>query len=250
MNLPLKAPRTQCSLAKLAARTAMFAFLAGGWAAPALAAPTGCTLTATAQGLLVDTQFATVTRGAVPSSVTASAPIAARCTSSSGKAGTFRWLLTLKALSFTMVSGTTPSSEVAAVGRRFSTDQTIIEVANGSSQASVSTTGQLSNLSARLSPGQYRLSQLIDVTEQTCNVTGKKLTCKDTGTALRQYRAEYTLTIVEPAANPPPTDATTPSVEVAPPPASGAEAPSSPSRRVKPNPWTVRGHAAKYRCEI
>ena len=216
-------------------------------AAPAFAVPTGCALTSTSTGVVFDKAFPTVSRDAVPSSVSASAPIVARCTSSNGETGSYRWTMTLRTLTFTMVSGTTPSTVLAGIGRRFTSAASTFEVSEGvysyapQMQTSVNTTGQLWNLSKNLSAGQYRLSQLFDITEAYCKWTGNHWTCKDQG-PLKQYRANYTLTVVDPVVTPTPTPE--------PPPSSGTGLGASPGAGVAPNPWTVRRYAAKHRCAV
>jgi hypothetical protein len=233
-----------------AAVRALFLAALAGVAGPALAVPTGCSLPTVSTGVVFDKAFPTVTRGAVPSYVTASAPIIAKCTSSNGEAGAYRWTMTQRALSFTMLSGSTPSIVVVNVGRLFTAASTTLEVSekvySSSVQgtASVNTTGLLWNLSSNLLAGKYRLSQLFDVTEEYCKWTGNHWTCKAQGT-LTQYRANYTLTVVDPAPAPTPTPTPTPTT----PPSSGAEVITVPGSKTTPNPWTVRRYAAKRRCE-
>ena len=245
------AARAKCSAAPRVAVRALILAALLGLAAPAVAVPTGCALTTVSTGVVFDKAFATVTRDAVPSYVTAGAPIVVKCTSSNGAAGAYRWTITLRTLTFTMLSGSTPSSVVVSVGRRFTTSSTTSEVSEGvysagvQSSSSVTTTGMLWNLSSSLLAGKYRLSQLFDVTEEYCKWTGNHWTCKDQGT-LTQYRANYTLTVVDPA----PTAAPTPAPTPATPPSSSAEIITVPGTNTAPNPWTVRGYAAKRRCEI
>lgn len=218
-----------------------------GMATPAIAVPTGCAVSTVSTGVVFDKAFSTISRDAVPSYVTANAPIVTKCSSSNGEAGTYRWTITLRSLSMTMLSGSTSSTVLANVGRRFIAAASTFEVSEGvySSGAktgtSVNTTGQLWNLTSSLSAGKYRLSQLFDVTEEYCKLTGNHLTCKDQGT-LQQFRANYTLTIVDPAPTPTPTPAPETS------PSSGMGIEPSPGRGITPYPWTVRRYAAKHRC--
>lgn len=220
-----------------------------GLSAPATAVPTGCALSTVSTGIVFDKAFSTISRDAVPSYVTANAPIVAKCSSSNGEAGTYRWTMTLRSLSLTMLSGSTSSTVLANVGRRFIAASSTFEVSEGvyssgvQPQTSVNTTGQLWNLTSSLSAGKYRLSQLFDITEEYCKLTGNHLTCKDQGT-LQQFRANYTLTMVDPG--PAPAPAPTPTPET--PPSSGTGIAPSPGRGITPYPWTVRGYAAKHRC--
>lgn len=235
-----RAHMRSCILAAVVACTAL----------PAFAVPTGCSVSTISTGVVFDKALPTVSRDAVPYSVNASAPIVAKCTSSNSEAGSYRWTMTMSTLTLTMLSGTTPSLTLANVGRRFLTASSTFEVSQGvpgstsQNETTVNTTGQLWNLSDRLSAGRYRLSQLFDVSEEYCKWTGNHLTCKAQGT-VRQYRAYYTLTVVDPP--PPPTTPPT-TTPTEPPPATGSGTVPLPNRGVKPNPWTVRGYAAKHRC--
>ena len=226
----------------------------GGTGLPALAVPTGCELSTISTGVVFDKALPTVSRDAVPYSVNASAPIVARCASSNGEVGSYRWTMTLRTLSLTMLSGTTSSTVLASVGRRFIAASSTFEVSEGvvtsgaQRETTVNTTGQLWNLSNRLSAGKYRLSQVFDISEEYCKWTGNHMTCKSQGT-VRQYSAYYTLTVVDPPVTPPGPTPVPPPVVTEPPPATGSGSSPTPGRGVKPNPWTVRGYAAKHRCE-
>ena len=236
-------------------RALALAAIAGSIAAPAAAVPTGCALTTTAPGVVFDKAFATVSRDNLPASLTASAPIMAKCTSANGEKGSYRWTVTLRTLSFTMLSGTSSSTVVANVGRQFTAPSATLEVSEGMSssapqtQSTLNTTAQLWNLTPSLSTGKYLLSQLFDVTEEYCKWTGNHLTCKQQGTGT-QYRANYTLTMVDPAPTPAPPPSAGAGIPAEPPPSAGASTTPSPGRGVKLNPWTVRGYAAKHRCAI
>lgn len=228
-----------------AMRTAILVGLALG-ASPAFAQTTGCTIGVDNQTVLVNTAFDTVARTAMPTSVTASPAIAASCgTSVLPASSIYRWTLTLKTLSFTMVQGTTSSTVLNAIGRQFSLAAAVLEVNDGppgytpTYQTSTLTTAVLSKLSSQLSVGQYRLSQGIDVQQTLCQWTGKKFSCQNDG-GTRHFTANYTLTVVE---NPPPPP---------PPPATGqtTTTPPQPGHGVAPSPLTVRGAAAKFRCAI
>ena len=236
---------------KTPARAVLLAGLTLGIAAPSFAAPDGCAAGYADPMVLVDVPFETVARDAMPSSLTTRPAIVVKCTKSVGERVLYRWTLTPRALTFTMVTGTTPSSDVAAVGRRFTLSTNVLEVNDGvvgyapKYQAESTTTAVLTGLSSKLSAGQYRLRQLIDISQETCRTTGNHLSCKSDG-FIGQYSANYTLNVVETLAAPvtPPSSGTG---TTSPPPATGTGT-TAPRKGPTPNPWTVRGYAAKHRC--
>lgn len=247
---PQPAPRLRTSL-----QAVLLVSLTLGVVAPSVAAPDGCKAGYPDPMVLADVAFATVARDAMPSRVTTKAPIVVKCTGAAGAPALYRWTMTPRTLSFTMVRGSTPKSVVSAVGGRFSLSTNVLEVTDGvvgyapKYQAETTTTADLTGLSANLSAGQYLLRELIDVSQETCQTKGKKLQCKSDG-VIGQYSANYMLNVVETLTVPvtPPSSGTGITV---PPPATGAgTGTTAPRKGPTPNPWTVRGYAAKHRCAI
>jgi hypothetical protein len=225
-------------------RVLLLASLAFGYATPSFAAPDGCTAGYSDSTVLLDVAFETVARDAMPTSVTRQAPIVIKCARSVGTPALIRWTLTPRSITFTMINGSTPGADVSTVGRRFSLATNVLEVNDGVSgytpkyQADAGTTAMLTNLSSKLSAGQYSLRQVLDVSQETCRPTGNHLSCKSDG-VIGQYSANYNLNVVE-----------TLTVPVTPPATGSGTTSPAPRKGPTPNPWTVRGYAAKHRCAV
>lgn len=262
------------------ARVCLLALLAGGAVAPAHSQTSACTIGVDNQSVLVNAAFDSVNPKSMPASVTTSPAFAAGCTvPATTTPWVYRWTLTLKGLSFSMVSGTTSGAVISSIQKSFSVASTTVEVGNGApghtaaAQAQVATTATLARLTSQLSTGQYQLRQDIDIKQEYCVWTGKALSCKNDGGA-RHFAAFYTLNVVTP---PPPATTSTSGASTPPastsstPPASTASVDSSPTANtqttpsatttsqpaattpghgVTPNPLTVHGAMVKYRCEF
>lgn len=209
----------------------------------ATAATAGCSIGVANTTLLVNTTFNLVTPSSMPSSLSTTAPIVAQCSTNSGlPLGTYQWVLNLKGIHFSMLSGSTPKSVVDAVGRSVSVSKTLLEVNNGppgyvaTYQTSTDTTATLTGLTSKLQVGQYLLKKDIEVQPRICTWSAGKLTCKNDG-AKKVYSANYTLNVVDKLPSNPSGGTNTPAPD-----------PGPVGAGVTPSPWTTPAYVRKFRC--
>ena len=216
-----------------------------GFLVPAFAGDINCFIGVNNTTVLVDTAFDLITKPNIPASVSKTAVIAASCNPTwSLFPTTYQWRLTVKALRFTMVTGTTPKAVLDGVVKSFGLSRTTLVVNAFDAQMTLSAAATLSGLTTQLSAGKYMLSQDIEVQRQSCTWILIISICGNDG-GLENFTANYTLNVAAPTPVQPPGGNSPPPVVT--PPTSGGSTPAT-KKKVTPNLWTVAGGVRKFRC--
>lgn len=197
----------------------------------------GCTIGVDNVSVIAAASFSSVQQTTMPSSVQQTATISAQCSNNAAlPVGTYRWVMQIKDIQDQVIQGTTNKSVIDALGKAFTLTKLTLETNNGPPgytpqyMDSAAATLVVSKLTSKIGVGQYLFIQHISVQRQICTWTGSKLNCANDG-GQKTFAANFTLNVV--AQLPPTTPPQTPSE---PPPA---------HKGAMPNPWTVRGYAAK-----
>jgi hypothetical protein len=218
--------------------------LAGGFASPAFAYNSACSIGIDNATSLSDDGFGTVTRQSMPATVTKSSTVTASCAISALVLGGYQWVLTPKTSSLTQVSGSTSPAVLNAVARTVTlssktllVNTSLILGAGTSAQITIVAKGTLTGLTSQLTAGTYRLTETIGVQRQSCTSLLVILLCSNDGKS-QTFTSTYTLTVVD---QPPPTSGS----------GSGSgKTPQSMHKGVVTNPWLERGAIRRFACAI